>query len=142
VTTSPHLAVNPAALAPPVGFSHAMVAGPGRSVHLGGQIAAGTDGAVVGSGFREQFGVALDNVVTTLAACGARPDDVVSLMIFTTDMAGYRAGRKALGEAYRSRFGRHYPAVALVAVGELYEPEAVVEIVATAVIPDSAGAAT
>jgi hypothetical protein len=44
----PHRVVNPEGLAPPVGFAHAVVAAPGRTVYLGGQAAQGPDGQIVG----------------------------------------------------------------------------------------------
>ena len=51
-----------------------------------------------------------------------------------TDVATYRAARKPLGEAYRRRMGAHYPAMALVQVTALVDPEAMVEIEATAIL--------
>jgi enamine deaminase RidA (YjgF/YER057c/UK114 family) len=41
---------------------------------------------------------------------------------------------KNLGRAYQSQLGRHYPAMALLGVAELFDPQALVEIIATAVI--------
>jgi enamine deaminase RidA (YjgF/YER057c/UK114 family) len=50
-------------------------------------------------------------------------------------MAEYRASLRELGAVYRRHLGRHYPAMALLGVAELFDPAAVVELVATAVIP-------
>jgi enamine deaminase RidA (YjgF/YER057c/UK114 family) len=133
---TPHRIVNPDSLAPPSGYAHAVVAAPGRCVYLGGQIAAGADGVCRGETLVEQFGRALDNVVTALEAAGAAPTDVVSLQIFVTDVGEYRRSSRALGEEYRSRFGRHYPAVALLGVTELFDPAALVELVAIAVVAE------
>jgi enamine deaminase RidA (YjgF/YER057c/UK114 family) len=133
---SPHRLVNPAGMSPAAGFSHAAVAGPGTTVYVAGQIAAGADGTVVGETFAEQFAVALANVSAALEGAGALPEHVVSLMMYTTDMDGYRASLSDVGQAYRERFGRHYPAMALVGVTSLVDPGAVIEIVATAVIPN------
>jgi enamine deaminase RidA (YjgF/YER057c/UK114 family) len=41
-----------------------------------------------------------------------------------------------LGQAYQQVMGRHYPVMALVQVADLVEDRALVEIEATAVIPD------
>ncbi len=41
-----------------------------------------------------------------------------------------------LGPAYVAVMGRHYPAMALVEVAGLVEPRALVEIEATAILPD------
>jgi enamine deaminase RidA (YjgF/YER057c/UK114 family) len=113
---------------PQAGYANAVVAAPGRTVYVAGQIGPGETIA-------EQFGGALDNVVAALQAAGAAPEHVVSLQIFVTDMPAYRAALRELGAAYRGRFGRHYPAMALLGVDELFEPAARVEVVATAVVP-------
>ncbi|SHG61759.1 RidA family protein [Streptoalloteichus hindustanus] len=130
-----HRIVNPDDLAEPSGFAHAVVAAPGTTVHLGGQTAQGRDGAIVGDTVVEQFDVAAGNVVRALAAAGARPDHLVSLIIYVTDVAEYRATLRELGPVYRRHFGRHYPAVALLGVAALFDPAARVELVGTAVIP-------
>jgi enamine deaminase RidA (YjgF/YER057c/UK114 family) len=132
---SQHEIVNPPALAKPVGFAHAVVAAPGRTVHLGGQTAQNPSGAIVGDTIAEQFDVAAGNVVTALAAAGGQPEHLVSLMIYVTDMPGYRAALKELAPIYRRHFGQHYPAIALIGVAELFDPAAKLELVGTAVLP-------
>jgi enamine deaminase RidA (YjgF/YER057c/UK114 family) len=122
-------------LAEPVGFAHAVVAAPGRSVYLGGQTAQGPDGEIVGETVPEQFDVAAGNVVAALRAAGGSPGHLVSLIIYVTDVPAYRAALQELGPLYRKHFGRHYPAVALLGVAELFDPAARLELVATAVIP-------
>ena len=54
-----------------------------------------------------------------------------------TDVDEYRASLGELGEVWRNRFGRRYPAMALVGVAELFEPGAKVELMGTAVVPDA-----
>jgi len=127
--------VNAPGLAEPVGFAHAVVAGPGRTVYLGGQTAQDASGAIVGTSLVEQFDVAAGNVVTALAAAGGAPDHLVSLIIYTTTVREYKAALKELGPSWRKHFGRHYPAVALLGVAELFDEAAKVELVGTAVIP-------
>jgi enamine deaminase RidA (YjgF/YER057c/UK114 family) len=133
--SGPHRIVNPESLAPPVGFSHAVIAAPGRHVFLGGQTAHGPDGRVHGTTVVEQFDRAAANLVTALAAADALPEHLVSLQIFVTDASEYRGSLPELGEAYRRHFGRHYPALALLEVTELFDPEAKLELVAEAVVP-------
>ena len=127
--------VNAPGLAEPVGFAHAVVASPGRTVYLGGQTAQDPSGAIVGSTVVEQFDAAAGNVVTALAAAGALPSHLVSLIIYTTVVPEYKAALSALGPVWRKHFGRHYPAVALLGVAALFDEAAVVELVGTAVIP-------
>lgn len=133
---TPHTLINPPELGPPVGFSHAVVTVPGTTVHLAGQIASGTDGRLAADGLTAQFDLALANVVTAVRAAGAAPEHLVSLTVYTTDVAGYRAAAEEIGRVYRRHLGRHYPAMALFGVTELYDPEALVELVGLAVIPD------
>jgi enamine deaminase RidA (YjgF/YER057c/UK114 family) len=123
-------------LAPPVGYAHAVVAAPGsRIVHLGGQTALGPDGAIVGATFVEQFDVAAANVVAALRAAGAEPGDLVQMLVFVTDVAEYRAAMGELGKVWIRRFGRRWPAMGLFGVSALFDAQAKVELVATAVIP-------
>ena len=131
-----HQFLNPADLAPPVGFSHVAVTAPGRLVFLAGETAHQADGTLAGSTLSEQFAAAAENVGIALAAARATPADIVSLQIFTTDVDAYRAETKAIGAAYRAVFGPHYPPMALFGVARLYDPAALVELVVTAVIPD------
>ena len=86
-------------------------------------------------GFAPQARQALQNIVAVLAEGGAGPQHVVRLTWYVLDMDEYRAARNALGAAYRAVMGEHYPAMALVQVGRLFEREARLEIEATAVLP-------
>jgi enamine deaminase RidA (YjgF/YER057c/UK114 family) len=131
---TPHELVNPDGLAAPVGYAHAVVAAPGRLVFLAGQVASDADGVCRGETLAEQFERALGNVVAALRAAGGEPEHLVSMHIYTTDIAAYRAGRNELGERYRAVIGRHYPAMALFEVSALVDPAALVEIVCTAVV--------
>jgi enamine deaminase RidA (YjgF/YER057c/UK114 family) len=134
--TTPHQVVNPAGLAPPAGFAHAVVAAPGRTVYLGGQAAQGPDGTIRGATLAEQFEVAAANLVAALAAAGGAPEHLVSLHIYTTEAVAYRAALAELGAAYRRHLGRHYVATALFEVAGLFDPAAKVELVGVAVVPD------
>ncbi len=130
-----HELVNPQGLATARGFSHAVIAAPGRTVYLAGQVAMNDAGTVVGETFVAQFEVALGNVVAALAGCGGRPEHIVAMAMYATDLAAYRGSQREIGLVYRSVVGRHFPAMAVVGVTELVEPTALIEIVATAVIP-------
>jgi enamine deaminase RidA (YjgF/YER057c/UK114 family) len=122
-------------LAPPVGYAHAVVGAPGgRTVHLGGQTALGPDGSIHGETFVEQFDVAAGNVVAALRAAGGEPDDLVQVLLFVTDVAEYKAALRDLAPVWKRHFGRRYPALALLGVSALFDEEAKVELVATAVI--------
>jgi enamine deaminase RidA (YjgF/YER057c/UK114 family) len=99
----------------------------GRTIHLGGQIGEG-DTLV------EQFDSASGRIVSAMRAAGAEPDDLVSLVVYTTAIDEYRASTSELGEAWRRHFGRRYPAMALIGVSALMEPDAKVELMGVAVV--------
>jgi enamine deaminase RidA (YjgF/YER057c/UK114 family) len=127
--TAEHRIVDVPGLPEPVGYAHAVVAAPGRTVYLGGQIGGGE--TVV-----EQFDAAAANLVAALRTAGGEPDDLVSLVVYTTDLDEYRASLSDLGEVWRHHFGRRYPAMALVGVSGLLAPHARVELMGVAVVPD------
>ncbi|WP_216215899.1 RidA family protein [Amycolatopsis aidingensis] len=131
---TPHRVVTAPELAPPVGYAHAVVAAPGRTVFLGGQTAQDKNGQISGSTISEQFDVAAGNIVVALRAAGGGPQHLVSLLVYVTDVPAYRAALRELGPLYRKHFGRHYPAIALLGVAELFDPDAKLELVGTAVI--------
>ncbi|MGH3441929.1 MAG: RidA family protein [Nitriliruptorales bacterium] len=133
---SPHRFVNPEGLMPPRGFSHVAVPAPGRLVFVAGQTAHRPDGGVDGDTLAEQFAAALRNLVTALDAAGARPEHLVRMEIYLTDAAAYRESLGPIGDAWRETLGRHYPAVSLFEVSGLADPQALVEIVATVVVPE------
>lgn len=130
---TPHEIRNPEALPRPRGFSHAVIAQAGRIVYLAGQTAQRADGTLAAGTMAQQFDVAAGNVVLALEAAGAHPQDLVSMQIFVTDIAEYLRSSKQIGEAYRRRFGRHYPAMALLEVRRLFDPAARVELMCIAV---------
>lgn len=130
-----HELVNPPDLPAPVGFSHAVVAAPGKLVFLGGHIGCDRDGRVASDSLVEQFDQAAANVVRALSAAGATPEDLVQMLIYVTSAEDYRANLRALGECYRRHFGRHYAASALFEVSALFDPQARVELVCTVVVP-------
>jgi enamine deaminase RidA (YjgF/YER057c/UK114 family) len=120
-----HQIVNPPELGEPRGFSHAVVAG--DTVYLAGQIGTGRT-------ILDQFDSALSNLLTALRASGGEPSDLVSLQLFVTDVAAYRAVLPGLGRAWRKHFGDHYPAMGLFGVSGLFDPEAMVEVMGVAVL--------
>lgn len=118
------------------GYAHGMAAR-GRLVTVAGQV--GWDPRTHewhATDLAGQTAQALRNIAAVVEAAGGAPSDVVRLTWFVTDRDAYVGARKAIGEAYRGVFGRHYPPMSVVVVTSLVEPEALVEIEATAVIPE------
>jgi len=125
--------INPAGLARPSGFSHA-VAATGRMVFLAGQTGVDRDGHVAEGGLVPQFERALTSLLTALGAAGGLPSDLVSLTIYMTDVEGYQAHGKEIGAVWRRLAGTEYPAMAAVGVTRLWLPELLVEIQGIAVV--------
>jgi enamine deaminase RidA (YjgF/YER057c/UK114 family) len=126
--------INPAELARPSGFSHAVAVTGGRIVFLAGQTGMDRDGTVVAGGVVAQFEQALANLLTALDAAGGQPGDLVSATIYIVDLADYQAHAKDIGAVWRRLAGDEYPAMAGVGVSRLWDPEALVEIQAVAAV--------
>ena len=131
-----HRFVNPPHLLPGTGFSHVAVPASGRTIYIAGQTAHQRDGSVKGTTIVEQADAALANLVEALRAGGAQPEHVVSIQLYVTNVAAYRDALEEVGAVWRRHLGKHYPALSLLGVNTLFDPDAMVEIVATAVIPD------
>jgi enamine deaminase RidA (YjgF/YER057c/UK114 family) len=125
--------VNPAELAVPSGFSHAVVA-TGTTVHLAGQTALDPSGAIVGGTVVDQFERALANLLTALRAAGGSPADLVSVTVYIVDMDDYRAHAREIGRIWKRLVGTDYPAMAGIGVARLWDAEALVELQGTAVL--------
>ena len=119
----------------PRGYSNAMAAR-GRMVFTAGVVGWDETGTFVSGTLPGQFAQALRNIVAILACDGAGPENIARLTCYVTSIDDYRSSLKEIGEAWKAIMGRHYPAMALVAVTALVEPEALVEIEATAVVPE------
>ena len=117
----------------PKGYANGMAA-EGRIVVTGGVI-GWDDEERLAEGFVAQVRQTLSNIAAILAEAGAQPEHLVRLTWYVVDMEEYLTNLKELGKVYRTIFGAHYPAMALVQVVRLVEKTARVEIEATAVIP-------
>ncbi|RSS36296.1 RidA family protein [Streptomyces sp. WAC08241] len=131
---------NPADLAPPTGFSHAVTATGTRFVFLAGQTALDSDGTVVGETLTEQFTTALANLLTALRHAGGTPADLARVTVYATDVEDYRAHARELGGIWRRLAGRDYPAMAVIGVVRLWDEQALVELDGFAVLDGPAHA--
>lgn len=119
----------------PSGYANGVIAS-GRVLHVAGQIGWDASGRFAGEDLLAQFAQALRNVVTVVRAAGGEPSDIARMTAYLTDLDAYRRDLPAFGRAYRDVMGRHYPAMAFVGVSGLVEARALVEIEATAVLPE------
>ena len=127
--------LNPKGLERPVGYAHVAKVTGGNIVYVAGQAPFDENGQVVGKGdFVAQFAQVIRNLKTAVEAAGGRPDQYAVLTIYITDLQAYFNDKNALGGVYREVFGKYFPAITLVQVGSLYNPDCMVEISGIAVI--------
>jgi 2-iminobutanoate/2-iminopropanoate deaminase len=120
------LTTNPAS-----GFSDAVTTvGPGRLIHVAGNVGFGPDGKVVSGGMEAEARATFDNIERTLRAAGADMSNVVKINAFVTSLEDYPAYAAVRAE----RFGEELPASATVQVAGLLVG-AHIEIDAVAFVP-------
>ncbi|MEJ1964684.1 MAG: RidA family protein [Gammaproteobacteria bacterium] len=118
----------------PKGYSNGIVA-QGRQIFVAGQIGWDSEGRFPSDLLADQLRQCLLNIVEVLATAEAEPQHIVRLTWFVTSREEYLGSLPEIGEAYRAVMGRHFPAMSVVQVAGLMEPQAKVEIEATAVVP-------
>lgn len=119
------------------GYSYAVRAEGGRRLHIAGQIAArnGNEAIATGLDMGGQWDAVLANIATLVRAAGGAPENIVTMRAYVTDTEAFNGAGKAIGEAWGRHLGKHFPAMTLVEVSRLLDPDAMVEIEAEAVLP-------
>jgi 2-iminobutanoate/2-iminopropanoate deaminase len=107
------------------------VSGPGRWLHVSGQVAFDENGEVHGS-VGEQAHGCFDQIAAVLAGAGAGLGHVVRITAYLTDLTDYAEFSAARAE----RFGSNLPASSAVQVAGLLVGAAV-EVDAVAFVPDA-----
>lgn len=127
--------INPESLGAPSGYSNGVLteAG-GRLLFIAGQVAWDQQQQIVSADLVEQFDRALANVIAVATEAGGKPEQIARLIIYVTDKNEYKKRLKEIGERYRARMGKHFPAMVLVEVKSLLEDEAKIEIEGIAVL--------
>jgi enamine deaminase RidA (YjgF/YER057c/UK114 family) len=132
--------IHPSLLPPgwprPRGYANGVIAR-GTTVFTGGLVGWNEAEQFAAGGITGQFRQILSNLVAVLAEARAGPQHLVRMTWYVVDIEAYRAELPAIGKAYREILGRNFPAMAVVQVIALVEPDALIEIEATAVIPDA-----
>jgi len=118
----------------PKGYANGVM-GRGTIVLTGGLVGWDADQRFA-KGFVPQVEQTLRNIVAVLAEAGAESRHIARLTWYVRSIETYRNSLKELAPVYRTVIGTHYPAMALLEVTNLVEPEALVEIEATAILPD------
>src|SRR5437762_5082199 len=110
--------IQPAHFAAPKGYANG-VAVRGRTLYVAGQVGWEHDGRFASGELAAQFARALDHVLDVVRAAGGRPEHLVSMTVYVTDLDAYRRSLREIGAAWRARLGSHFPAMALVGVAGL-----------------------
>ena len=104
---------------------------PKSLIFLSGQLARDADGNLVGAGdMAEQTRQCIRNMRTVLEAAGGTLDDIVSIVVYTTDMREF----KRIVAARMEFFVDKLPTSTIVEVNHLAEPGLMIEFQATAAL--------
>jgi reactive intermediate/imine deaminase len=126
--------INPATLPKTPGYTHVVEVKKGRTIYISGQIALDRSGNIVGRGdFRAQTQQVFENIKSALEAVGATFKDVVKLNIYVVDVSQLQAFREVRDKFVNTE---NPPASTLVEVRRLVRDEFLIEIEATAVLPE------
>ena len=127
--------INPESLGAPRGYSNGVLAGANANfLFIAGQVAWDQQQQIVSDDLVEQFDRALANVIAVVTEAGGNASQIARLVLYVTDKNEYRERMNEIGERYRARMGKHFPAMVLVEVAGLLEDRAQIEIEGTAII--------
>ena len=101
----------------------------GDFIWLSGMVGMRGDGSIPEDTV-EQFQIAMDAIDVCLREAGGRPDQVVKVQVFMTDIAE----RSRINPIRQRYFGEHRPASTLVEVSAMVDPRMKVEIEAVAYV--------
>jgi enamine deaminase RidA (YjgF/YER057c/UK114 family) len=126
--------LHPPGWKPPVGYANGIAAS-GTVVFVAGQVGWNAEQVFESREMAPQFEQALKNVLAVLAEAGARPEHICRITAYCCDKPAYLAARGELGSIWKRLMGRHYPAMSMIFVSDLLDAPGVIELEATAVIP-------
>ena len=127
--------INPESLGAPRGYSNGVLTDAGgRLLFIAGQVAWNQQQQIVSDDLVEQFDQALANLIAVVSEARGTPEQIARLIIYVTDKDEYKRRMKEIGERYRARMGKHFPAMVLMEVKSLLEDGAKIEIEGIAVL--------
>jgi enamine deaminase RidA (YjgF/YER057c/UK114 family) len=120
----------------PRGFSHGVIAKGASQVRIAGQVGTvpGQREVEANLDFGTQWTRALANVVAVVRAAGGEPTNLVALRVYVTQISEFNENGPAIGQSWMESLGKHFPAMTLVQVSGLLDPNAIVEIEAEAIL--------
>lgn len=131
-----HEAILPEGWKQPKGYSNGMLARPGRTLYMAGQVGWTAQEEFLSEELVPQFRQALENILAILRKAGGKPEHLCRITAYCIDRDGYLAARRELGTIWKELMGQHYPCMSMIFVADLLDHPAKIELEATAVIPD------
>lgn len=119
----------------PKGYANGMAAR-GRMIFVSGQVGWDAQGHFASDTLAGQVTQALRNIVRVLKEGQAEPRHLVRLTWYILSREAYLREVREIGAGYREILGKHFPTMSVLEVRGLVEQRALVEIEATAVVPD------
>lgn len=122
-----HTNASPAAVGP---YSQAVVAGPGKTIYLSGQLGLEPDtGELVSENFEGQVRQAFANMQAVIEAAGGTLDNIVKLTLFLTDLSKFASANAIMADI----IPEPYPARSTIGVASLpkggqFEVEAIIVV--------------
>jgi enamine deaminase RidA (YjgF/YER057c/UK114 family) len=127
----------PEGWAPAIGYSNGVaVPGDGRIVFIAGQVGWDASQTFRSTELVPQFEQALKNILAILAEAGGAPHHICRITAFCIDKPAYLEARRDLGRVWRGLMGDHYPAMSMIFVSDLLDSPGMIELEATAVVPN------
>lgn len=120
----------------PKGYSNGILAAKGKTLYMAGQVGWTPEEKFASDKLVPQFEQALKNIVAIVKKAGGTPEQICKMTCFCKDRDQYLASRKELGKIWKEIIGNHYPCMSMIFVVDLLDHPAVIEIEATAVIPE------
>ena len=130
-----HKKINPKGWKPARGYANAILS-EGLTLNIAGQIGWNENQEFILKDFLGQMEQTLKNISVIVNEAGGKITDLTRLTWYVTDKAEYVSNQKKVGDVYRKILGNHFPAMTMVVVSALVEDEALIEIEATAIIPN------
>jgi enamine deaminase RidA (YjgF/YER057c/UK114 family) len=129
--------IHPPSWADPIGYSNGVLTPPGQILFIAGQVGWDASQTFHSEELAPQFDQALQNVLEVLKTAGGKPENICRMTAFCCDKPKYMAARKDLGPIWQKHMGRHFPAMSMIFVADLLDSPGLIELEATAVLPDA-----
>ncbi len=125
--------LNPDTLSKNPAFTQVItVDNPKKLIFVGGQNGVNAQGKIVGQDIGSQTEQAFRNVIAALEAAGATFKDAVKMTVYIVQGQSLRQGFASVGRV--QEFGDHPPAISVIVVAGLANPDFLIEVEAIAAL--------